>query len=92
MLRRFLIISVLPATCTLALAAGYQTSRVMAVLWTILLIIIIAYSVVGWSLYFMQSRFLYSPVREITYTPTDINLAFEKIALKTDDGLKIAAW
>jgi len=92
MLRRFLIIGVLPAACILALAVGYQRSGVMAVLWTIFLIIIIAYSVVGWSLYFLQARFLYSPVREITYTPTDINLAFEKIALKTDDGLKIAAW
>ena len=64
----------------------------MAVLWTIGLIIIIAYSVVGWTLYFLQPRFLYAPVREITYTPADINLAYEKLALKTEDGLKIAAW
>ena len=64
----------------------------MAVLWTIFLIVFITYSVVGWSLYFLQSRFLYSPVKEITYTPADINLAFEKIALKTEDGLKISAW
>ena len=64
----------------------------MAVLWTICLIIIVAYSVVGWTLYFLQARFLYAPVREITYTPADINLAFEKLAIKTQDGLKIAAW
>ncbi len=64
----------------------------MAVLWTIGLIIIIAYSVVGWTLYFLQPRFLYAPVREITYKPADINLAYEKLALKTEDGLKIAAW
>jgi uncharacterized protein len=64
----------------------------MAVLWTIFLIFIIAYSIVGWSLYFLQSRFLYAPVREVTYTPADINIPFEKIALKTEDGLKIAAW
>lgn len=64
----------------------------MAVLWTIFLIVVIAYSVVGWSLYFLQPRFLYCPVREITYTPADINLTFEKIALKTEDNLKISAW
>ena len=64
----------------------------MAVLWTIFLIVFIAYSVVGWVLYFLQPRFLYSPVRQITYTPADIKLAFEKIALKTEDGLKISAW
>lgn len=64
----------------------------MAILWTIFLIVFITYSVVGWSLYFLQSRFLYSPVKEITYTPADINLAFEKISLKTEDALKISAW
>lgn len=64
----------------------------MTVLWTIFLIVFITYSVVGWSLYFLQSRFLYSPVKEITFTPADINLAFEKISLKTEDGLKISAW
>ncbi len=64
----------------------------MAVIWTICLIIVIAYSIVGWTLYFLQSRFLYAPVREVTYTPADINLTYEKVALKTEDGLKIAAW
>ncbi|MBE0535473.1 MAG: alpha/beta hydrolase [Phycisphaerae bacterium] len=64
----------------------------MAVVWTILLIVIIAYSIVGWTLFFLQPRFLYAPIREITYTPADINLAYEKLALKTEDGLKIAAW
>ncbi len=92
MFRRLLIIGMLLLLCMLALAAGFQVNGAMAVLWKIFLIITIAYSVVGWSLYFLQTRFLYSPVREITYTPTDIKLAFEKIALKTDDGLKIAAW
>ena len=92
MFRRLLIIGMLLVLCTLALAAGFQVSGAMAVLWKIFLIITIAYSVVGWSLYFLQTRFLYSPVREITYAPTDINLAFEKIAIKTEDGLKIAAW
>ncbi len=74
------------------LLSGYRTGNAMTVLWTIFLIVFITYSVVGWALYFLQPRFLYSPVREITYTPADIKLPFEKIAIKTEDRLKISAW
>jgi len=92
MFRRILIVGLLSVLCVVVAAVRYQAGGVPAVLWAIFLIVLIAYSVVGWSLYFLQSRFLYSPVRDITYTPTDINLAFEKIALETADGLKISAW
>lgn len=64
----------------------------MLVWWSILLIVIIAYSILAWSVYFMQSSFIYRPVRNVPYTPSDMDLIYEKIALKTDDGLKIAAW
>ncbi|MBW8035529.1 MAG: alpha/beta hydrolase [Planctomycetes bacterium] len=60
--------------------------------WSILLIIFIAYSILAWSVYFMQSSFIYRPVRNVPYTPTDMDLIYEKVALKTADGLKIAAW
>lgn len=64
----------------------------MLVWWSILLIIFIAYSILAWSVYFMQSSFIYRPVRNVPYTPSDMDLIYEKVALKTDDGLKIAAW
>jgi pimeloyl-ACP methyl ester carboxylesterase len=60
--------------------------------WSILLIIFIAYSILAWSVYFMQSSFIYRPVRNVPYTPSDMDLIYEKVALKTADGLKIAAW
>jgi len=59
---------------------------------TIFIIIFIAYSILGWTLFFRQPYFLYRPVREVLYDPGDIDLIFEKVVLKTDDGLKLAAW
>ena len=64
----------------------------MSVLWPIILIVFIAYSILGWSIYFLQPRFVYSPLREVTYNPGDLGLAFEKVVIKTEDGLKISAW
>lgn len=64
----------------------------MPVWWSIILIIFLAYSILAWSVYFMQSSFMFRPVRDLPYTPTDLGLTYEKVALKTKDGLKIAAW
>ncbi len=48
----------------------------------------------GWGLilYVMQPKFLYSPVREILYTPADLGLDFEEVIFKTEDGLHINGW
>jgi fermentation-respiration switch protein FrsA (DUF1100 family) len=64
----------------------------MPVVWTILLIIFITYSILGWTIYFLQPRFMYRPVRDVLYNPGDIGLTFEKVSLKVEDGLKISAW
>jgi pimeloyl-ACP methyl ester carboxylesterase len=64
----------------------------MTVICTILLIIFISYSILGWTIYFLQPRFMYRPVAEVLYNPGDINLIYEKVSLKTADGLKISAW
>lgn len=64
----------------------------MSVLWSIILVIFIAYSILAWTLYFMQSTFLYGPVKEVPYTPGDLNLTFEKVILSTEDDLKLSAW
>ena len=60
--------------------------------WSIIIIVFVAYSVLGWTLFFMQRSFLYRPLKQVLYDPSDINLAFEKVALKTEDGLKLGAW
>lgn len=48
----------------------------------------------GWGilLYIMQPRFLYSPLREVSYTPGDLELDFEDVVFKSDDGLRLNGW
>jgi len=43
-------------------------------------------------LYIMQPKFLYSPVREVFYTPGDLGLDFEDVIFKSDDGLELSGW
>jgi len=64
----------------------------MTVIWTILLIIFITYSILGWTIYFLQRKFMYRPVRDVAYNPADIGLTFERVSLQVDGGLKISAW
>ena len=42
--------------------------------------------------YFMQSRLVYSPSRDIGATPDSIGLDFERISLVTSDGVDLSAW
>ncbi|MHC4069293.1 MAG: alpha/beta hydrolase [Planctomycetota bacterium] len=58
----------------------------------IIVVLFVAYSVLGWTLYFMQATFLYRPVGEVTYTPEALSLDFEKVTYKSEDGLNISAW
>jgi fermentation-respiration switch protein FrsA (DUF1100 family) len=55
-------------------------------------VLFIAYSVLGWTLYFMQPTFLYRPVREVPYTPDELGLDFESVLFKSGDGLLLSAW
>lgn len=64
----------------------------MSIIWSILIVFVIAYSILGWSLFFMQPSFLYHPVKDVTYNPGDIDLAYEKILFRADDGIKLSAW
>ncbi len=42
--------------------------------------------------YIRQPKMLYFPTKEIEQTPAAIGLSFDELALKTEDGLTIAAW
>jgi fermentation-respiration switch protein FrsA (DUF1100 family) len=58
----------------------------------IAIVIFIAYWGLGLVLYFMQPVFLYSPVREVSYTPDELGLDFEKVFFKSKDGLMLSGW
>jgi fermentation-respiration switch protein FrsA (DUF1100 family) len=55
-------------------------------------VLLIAY--LGWGvvLYIMQPKFLYGPVREVAYTPSELELDFEDITFKSSDGLRLSGW
>jgi fermentation-respiration switch protein FrsA (DUF1100 family) len=59
---------------------------------SIAVVVFIAYSGLGLVLYFMQPVFLYSPVREVSYTPDELGLDFEKVIFKSSDGLMLSGW
>jgi fermentation-respiration switch protein FrsA (DUF1100 family) len=48
----------------------------------------------GWGavLYLMQARFLYRPVREVVYTPDELDMDFEDVVFKADDGVELSGW
>ncbi len=64
----------------------------MSLIWSIMLVIIIAYSILGWSLYFLQPKFLYQPTRELNYNPSDIDLEYEDITFSSQDGVRLNGW
>ncbi len=58
----------------------------------IAVVLLIAYSALGWTLYFMQPSFLYKPLRGVPYTPDELGLDFESVAFKTSDRLRLTGW
>ena len=59
---------------------------------SIVVVLVIAYSVLGWSLYFMQPKLLYHPVQGVPYTPAELDLEFEDVFFKSSDGQKLNGW
>ena len=58
----------------------------------IFVVLLIAYSIWGWTLFFMQPSFLYKPLRQVSYTPGELGLDYEKVTFNTDDGLRLSGW
>ena len=69
-----------------------RRERIMSIWFSVILVIVIAYSILAWTLYFMQPKFLYSPVRAVPYTPGDIDLSYDKVVFRTDDNHKLTGW
>lgn len=47
---------------------------------------------VGLVLYYMQPKFLYRPVRDVPFTPADMDLDFEDVTFQSDDGVALNGW
>jgi fermentation-respiration switch protein FrsA (DUF1100 family) len=58
----------------------------------ILAVLFVVYFGWGLVLYLMQPRFLYCPVRQVSYTPSELDIDFEDVVLETMDGLKLSGW
>ncbi|MCK4886629.1 MAG: alpha/beta hydrolase [Planctomycetes bacterium] len=54
--------------------------------------ILFVYWAVGMILYFMQSKFLYKPVKGVVYTPEELGIEFENVNLTADDGAETRGW
>lgn len=70
----------------------YKEGKVMSVVITILSIAAAVYIGMGLLLFLMQSRSLYQPLRNVSYTPRNIGLEYEAVSLATPDGQMLAAW
>jgi fermentation-respiration switch protein FrsA (DUF1100 family) len=63
-----------------------------SLLLSIVVVLSIAYGGYALILYYMQPKFLYSPVREIPYTPDELGLDFESVTFNAADGLQLSGW
>ena len=59
---------------------------------SIAVVLFITYLGLGVALYLMQPQFLYSPLREVPYTPDELGLDFEDVVFQSSDGLKLTGW
>lgn len=58
----------------------------------IAVVLIVAYSILGWSLFFMQPTFVYKPTRSVCYTPEELSLDFEDVIFNTEDDIQLNGW
>lgn len=55
---------------------------------------VLFFAYLGWAiiLYNMQAKFLYRPVRDVIYTPEELDLDYEDVIFKSEDGLQLNGW
>jgi fermentation-respiration switch protein FrsA (DUF1100 family) len=69
-----------------------RVTKPVLILIEVFAVLLIAYSALGWTLYFMQPTFVYKPVRDVSYTPEELGLDFENVVFKSGDGLELNGW
>ncbi len=50
------------------------------------------YVVWGLVLLFLQPKLLYRPLRDVNFTPADVNLKFEEVTFQSADGIRLTGW
>jgi len=58
----------------------------------IFIIVMVAYSMLAIMLYYMQPRFLYCPLKQVSYTPEELGLEYEDVTFKAADKTKLNGW
>ncbi len=89
---RYVLLALVLGVWAWSLILRARKGKIMSIWLSILFVVVVAYSILALSLYFMQPKFLYSPVREVPYNPGDLGLAFENVVFETKDGLKLTGW
>lgn len=56
------------------------------------IVVAVAYVGFGLVLLFMQPRLLYRPVRDVPFTPADLDLDFEEVTFTSADSLALNGW
>lgn len=67
----------------------------MKFIWTILIVLILAYLAICLLLYFRQDRFIFfpdMPGRQLVASPQAVNLDYEDVTVATRDGERIHSW
>ena len=59
---------------------------------TILVMIFVAYLILGICLYFMQPRLVFDPVRDLPYTPAELGLDYEDVFFRAGDRVRLHGW
>ncbi len=58
----------------------------------IAVVLIVAYSILGWSLFFMQPTFVYKPTKGVCYTPEELSMDFEDVIFNAEDDIQLNGW
>lgn len=68
--------------------------RGMAVrmVWWLVGIVAVGFVVGSLLLYFLQSRFIFYPMRQVEATPADIGVPYEDVYIEVEDGERVNAW
>lgn len=52
----------------------------------------VAYGILALTLYYMQPKFVYTPIRQLPYTPAELGLDYEDVFFKTSDKQNLHGW
>jgi uncharacterized protein len=66
--------------------------RIMHRVGKIVIILFVAYVMIGLAIYFLQDKMIYHPGKIVLRTPQDIGLTYSDISLMAKDNINISGW